>query len=263
MDRQGIKTDRRQVYGDPKENHEGIAQIWASLLQPHAARIAAGVPVPPHVVALLMVALKLNRMRLVYHEDNYDDMRNYLDFAQEWQGEKYHYLAGPMRGYPDENAEAFITGSERIKSVFGCKNIITPQDNTKRFWLNPNEHPTPESFKELFSRDVDTAIRAECVWVLPGWGNSKGTLAEILAAQVVGVPIRSVETGEYIYAPESESTNPKTQGPEQVLDQGTPDIEPPGDSGAKPDCQGDGIDQPPGPYRFTIQIPSKQDEKDS
>lgn len=81
-----IKAERQKVYGDPLENHKGIAQMWAPLLQPHADKIKAGEPIPPHVVALLMCALKLNRMRIAYHEDNYTDLRNYASFAQEWQG---------------------------------------------------------------------------------------------------------------------------------------------------------------------------------
>ncbi len=45
------------------------------------------IPVPVHVVALLMVALKLNRMRLRHKKDNYDDLAVYLQFAEEWQEE--------------------------------------------------------------------------------------------------------------------------------------------------------------------------------
>lgn len=80
-----IRAERYRVYGDPLENHRGIAQMWAPLLQPYWRTICDGEPIPPHVVALMMVALKLDRMRLVYHQDNYADLRNYLSFAEEWQ----------------------------------------------------------------------------------------------------------------------------------------------------------------------------------
>lgn len=88
-DLDAIKAERRKVYGDPLENHRGIAQAWAGLLQPHWEKIRDGVPVPPHVVALLMAALKMNRCRIVFHQDNYDDLLNYLEFAEEWQREGY------------------------------------------------------------------------------------------------------------------------------------------------------------------------------
>lgn len=80
-----IKDSRQQVYGPPRENHEGIAQMWASILQPWAPVIARCDPLPPHIIALLMTLLKINRMRLVFHEDNYDDASIYLSFARSWQ----------------------------------------------------------------------------------------------------------------------------------------------------------------------------------
>jgi hypothetical protein len=82
---EGVRADRGTVYGDPLENHRGIAQMWASILQPHWETIKRGDPVPPHVVALLLCLLKINRMRLRYHEDNYIDECIYLGFAYEWQ----------------------------------------------------------------------------------------------------------------------------------------------------------------------------------
>ena len=80
-----IKAERQKVYGDPRENHKGIAQMWACLLQPHAEAIAKMEPLPEHTVAMMMAALKLNRMRRVFHQDNYDDLTAYISFAREWQ----------------------------------------------------------------------------------------------------------------------------------------------------------------------------------
>lgn len=83
-----IMAERQKVYGDPKENHEGIAMMWAPLLSPHAEAIGRQEPIPAHVVALMMCALKLDRMRLTYHADNYDDAHNYLSIAQDLQSSK-------------------------------------------------------------------------------------------------------------------------------------------------------------------------------
>lgn len=80
-----VRRERGEIYGDPLENHRGIAQVWAPLLQPHWEAIKAGDPVPPHVVALAMVGLKLDRMRLAYSLDNYVDLLVYLTFAHDWQ----------------------------------------------------------------------------------------------------------------------------------------------------------------------------------
>lgn len=83
-----LKASRQEVYGDPRENHRGIAQMWACLLQPHAEAVARMEPLPEHVVGLMMVALKLNRMRRRFKQDNYDDLRVYLQFAEQWQKER-------------------------------------------------------------------------------------------------------------------------------------------------------------------------------
>lgn len=103
-----IKAERQKVYGDPKENHEGIAQMWASILQPHWEAIRDQKPVPPHVVALLMSLLKINRMRLKFHEDNYVDVAVYLlEFAQDWQRE--HDGGGNVEVNVAKSASAMMT----------------------------------------------------------------------------------------------------------------------------------------------------------
>ena len=83
-----IVRKRANIYGDPRENHRAIASCWAGLLAPHAESIARLEPLPEHVVALMMSMFKLCRMRMCYHEDNYDDARVYLSFAQAWQEEE-------------------------------------------------------------------------------------------------------------------------------------------------------------------------------
>lgn len=82
-----LSADRERIYGDAYFNHQGIAQTWAGLLQPWFMHIATLKPLPPHVVALLMCGLKLNRKRNVFHEDNYSDDAVYASFARTWQRE--------------------------------------------------------------------------------------------------------------------------------------------------------------------------------
>lgn len=114
-DIEAIKRERQKVYGDPRENHRGIAQAWAGLLQPHAERIKRGDPIPEWCVALMMAALKLNRMRRVYKQDNYDDLAAYAGFAEEWQRQDglqplRVYVAGP---YSAPSREAVLANVDR------------------------------------------------------------------------------------------------------------------------------------------------------
>ncbi|MFG0246077.1 MAG: DUF6378 domain-containing protein [Phycisphaerales bacterium JB052] len=82
-----LLRSRSTIYGDPRENHRAIAMAWATLLHPHAKKIANLEPIPEHTVALMMAMFKLCRSRRVFHADNYDDARVYLGFAEQWQGE--------------------------------------------------------------------------------------------------------------------------------------------------------------------------------
>ena len=136
-----LRKDRGRVYGPPKENHIGIAQIWASLLQPHWKRIRRTIPVPPHVVAQLMMGLKLNRMRLTHHKDNYDDLAVYARFAEEWQAEW------------ERDREADLT-AEQVQDL-----------RTERIYIaGPYSNPDREEVK----KNVDDAIDHSMVVMAKG-----------------------------------------------------------------------------------------------
>lgn len=88
-DLNALKADRQEVYGPPDINHDGIAMQWAPMLQPWSDHIAQMKPLPRHVVALMFTLLKVNRMRITFKQDNFDDARVYMQFAEEWQ-EAWH-----------------------------------------------------------------------------------------------------------------------------------------------------------------------------
>lgn len=79
------KNERGAIYGDPLVNHKGIGAMWTCLLEPHVDKIRKCEPIPAYTVALMMAALKINRMRNVYHRDNYLDAGIYLEFAEKFQ----------------------------------------------------------------------------------------------------------------------------------------------------------------------------------
>ncbi len=83
-DLKALEAERGKVYGDPKLSHTNIGLSWTGLLQQHYG-IALDHPIPPELVALMMTTFKCQRSARVYHADNYDDGRVYLDFAQRFQ----------------------------------------------------------------------------------------------------------------------------------------------------------------------------------
>mgnify|MGYP006354895545 CR=1 FL=1 len=81
---QQLEEERGRVYGDPKESHANIGLAWTGLIQQHYG-IKLDHPIPPEVVALMMVQFKAQRSAKVFHADNYDDMTVYGDFARRFQ----------------------------------------------------------------------------------------------------------------------------------------------------------------------------------
>lgn len=76
--------ERGVVYGDPCKSHTNIGLSWTALIQQHYG-ITLEHPLPPWLVAQMMVALKMQRSTIVYKDDNYIDAKAYAHFAEEFQ----------------------------------------------------------------------------------------------------------------------------------------------------------------------------------
>ena len=80
-----VRLERGADYGDVRLNHASIGAIWGGiLLQAMSAnRWHIGEALPPELVTLMMVGVKLSREAYRHKEDNIVDGKNYLDFTQE------------------------------------------------------------------------------------------------------------------------------------------------------------------------------------
>lgn len=90
------------------------------------------------------------------------------------------YLAGPMRGYPDENREAFARETARMRELGHTV-------------FNPVENKTDDLKTGLA---IDTAwicLSSQMIAKLPGWGKSLGAQAEVALADAIGIPHMPVE----------------------------------------------------------------------
>ena len=79
-----IKAERGKVYGDPQLSHENIGLSWTALIQ-QCYGIRLDHPIPSFLVSQMLVVFKMQRAARVFHQDNYDDARNYLEFAEKGQ----------------------------------------------------------------------------------------------------------------------------------------------------------------------------------
>lgn len=107
------------------------------------------------------------------------------------------YIAGPMRGYPRYNFDAFDSAAAVLRSEGW--NVISPADLDRQAGFDPDTHPvTDELLREMQIRDVDAIFNADTVFVLDGWVTSKGATAEICVAKWRDIPVLSYSSRDPI-----------------------------------------------------------------
>jgi hypothetical protein len=101
------------------------------------------------------------------------------------------YIAGPMRGYPRYNFDAFDAARDAL--IKEGWHVISPADLDRQAGFDPDNHPvTAELLREMQIRDVDAIFfNADTVFALDGWATSKGATAEICVAKWRDIPVLS------------------------------------------------------------------------
>lgn len=70
-----IYAARDEIYGDPRTNHQRIADLWSAILD---------VDIEPEDVVLCMIAVKMSRLcRTATHEDSWVDIAGYAALGSE------------------------------------------------------------------------------------------------------------------------------------------------------------------------------------
>lgn len=100
------------------------------------------------------------------------------------------YLAGPMTGYPSDNAPAFAVAAAELRAQ-------------GYFVFNPAEAnpPTPVGVARHYRTcmAVDLAwicAHADAIAMLPGWEASNGVRAELALAKAIGLTIIELGTAD-------------------------------------------------------------------
>lgn len=88
------------------------------------------------------------------------------------------YLAGPMRGIPNNNVPLFNNVANRLRES-GYR-VFNPGENEKAI---PN--PTFSNFMRL---DIAAILKADAVAFLRGWPQSEGASIEYIVARALGLP---------------------------------------------------------------------------
>ncbi len=77
------------------------------------------------------------------------------------------YVAGPMRGYPNNNFKAFDKAKEKLMHFY---EVITPADSAR-------QHPDAKEH-EWIRRDIEMVLKCDAIYMLNGWERSMGARAE-------------------------------------------------------------------------------------
>lgn len=98
------------------------------------------------------------------------------------------YIAGPMRGYPRYNFDAFLAADIDLRDR-GFE-PINPAKLDLDAGFDPDKDPvTPEFMEDAMRRDIAGVMKAEGLVLLPGWERSMGAKAEKALAEWRGIPV--------------------------------------------------------------------------
>lgn len=100
------------------------------------------------------------------------------------------YLAGPMRGYPRYNFDAFARAANDLRQRGFM--VWSPADLDTAIGFDPDKDVMTDTGREkALLRDYEYVCKSDEVVVLPGWERSSGSLSEMMVAWAFGRPIRA------------------------------------------------------------------------
>ncbi len=100
------------------------------------------------------------------------------------------YISGPITGMENGNERAFSKAQRKLYDEYGCHFVVNPQE-----WFEGAEDDA--AFKGCIRILLDTDF--DFIYMLPGWENSKGAVAEKHLAERLGI--------EVVYSPSAKDFN--------------------------------------------------------
>jgi len=89
------------------------------------------------------------------------------------------YLAGPMRGYPDNNASAFVEATVRLRGL--GHEVWSP--------IEADAQADDLGILACMQRDLPALMQQQAVVLLDDWNRSHGACLERHVADVVGLQV--------------------------------------------------------------------------
>ena len=102
------------------------------------------------------------------------------------------YIAGPMRGYPGFNFDAFDEAYVRLyaKGHIPISPICLDRVHEGFEQYPPDNFEITDEFKRrVMRRDLNAIFECEAVYLLHGWKGSEGVAVELALAKYLGLEI--------------------------------------------------------------------------
>lgn len=102
------------------------------------------------------------------------------------------YIAGPMRGYPNHNFDAFMEADRKLRrkwsSAVGL--IYNPAQMDLDEGFDPSQATdSKQHLKDCMTRDLNAILKCDAIYMLPGWEKSEGAKVEHALAVYLGLKI--------------------------------------------------------------------------
>ena len=94
------------------------------------------------------------------------------------------YIAGPMTGLPGRNYDAFNEAA---------KKLMMAQYETENPVDNDQHVPDTDDYTEYLRHGIRQLLTCDGLAFLPGFGASKGAMMELYIANILKMPIKSVD----------------------------------------------------------------------
>lgn len=108
------------------------------------------------------------------------------------------YLAGPMRGIPHFNHEAFAHAAAALREA-GFEVFSPAEKDSELGIVPPPTGRTPKALRRFpIGSDLKWIAEGDAVFVLEGWEGSEGALLETYVAKYLGIPIYTFPEGKEV-----------------------------------------------------------------
>jgi hypothetical protein len=119
--------------------------------------------------------------------------------------DRYVYVAGPMRGYPEFNFPAFDDARDRL--LQNKWTVISPADIDRADGIKEKDHATGDAtvfdqrvfvYRDFYALYLIAHTEDGAIAMLPGWEKSTGAVAEFFLARWLGLKILDARTDDVL-----------------------------------------------------------------